>query len=239
MCLNKIIHCDIFRKMKTGYFFVSKIYMNGSAVCLQFDPSFLPAIQPGQYVSARADGDILPATLFPCGMDGRDFTTIQPIPVAWQPDVSLSIRYPLGKGFAVPSSARRLLMVSTGNNPLRLLPAAGTMLANGGEAALFSNNLPGQVPSEVELLTHESLADACAWADCIIGDTPIDQLSTWKGMVTRGERVNPQRDIQVLLDTQMACHGTAECGVCAVKTRHGWKNACSDGPVFPLAELDI
>jgi hypothetical protein len=234
--------------MKTGQVFVSKIYMNGSAVCLQFDPAFQTVIQPGQYISARTDGDILPATLFPCGMNGRDFTTIQTIPLTWQPDVSLSIRYPLGKGFAIPPSARRLLMVSAGDNPLRLLPAAGKVLAEGGEAALFSHNLPGQISPEIELLTRDELADACVWADCIIGDISIDHLAVWKSMVTRTARVDSWkttssagslRDIQVLVDTPMTCHGTAECGVCAVKTRHGWKNACSDGPVFQLAELDI
>jgi len=89
------------------------------------------------------------------------------------------------------------------------------------------------------LLTRDELADACSWADCIIGDTPIDHLAVWKSMVSLGDHVDPKRDIQVLVDTPMACHGTAECSVCAVKTRHGWKNACSDGPVFQLAELEI
>jgi len=88
-------------------------------------------------------------------------------------------------------------------------------------------------------LTRDELPDACTWADCIIGDTSIDNLSVWKKMVTHGETVSVKQNIQVLVDTPMACHGTAECGVCAVKTKHGWKNACSDGPVFPLAELDL
>jgi hypothetical protein len=234
--------------MKIGQFFVSKIYMNGSAVCVEFAPSRQILVQPGQFISARADGNLLPTILFPCGMDGRDFTTIQTIPLSWQPDVSLSIRYPMGKGFAIPTSARRLLMVSATDHPLRLLPEAGTMLANGGEAALFSYNMPGEISPEIELLTRDELADACSWADCIIGDTPIDHLAVWKSMVTGAEHsgtwkttsnAGPKRDIQLLVDTPMACLGTAECGVCAVKTRHGWKNACSDGPVFQLAELDI
>jgi hypothetical protein len=234
--------------VKNSQVFVSKIYMNGSAVCLQFDPDFKAVIQPGQFLSARGDGDILSAALFPSGMDGRDFTTIQDIPLTWQPDVSLSIRYPLGKGFVFPPSARKLLMVSATTNPLRLLPVAGTVLAEGGEAALFSYNLPGQISPEVELLTRDELTDACAWADCIIGDTSLAHLSVWKGMVTRGDSIETwkkssgtgqNRNIQVLVDTPMACHGTADCGVCAVKTKHGWKNACSDGPVFQLAGLDI
>jgi NAD(P)H-flavin reductase len=30
----------------------------------------------------------------------------------------------------------------------------------------------------------------------------------------------------------------AECGACAVPSRHGYKLACSDGPVFPLHTLE-
>jgi len=213
--------------------------MNGGAICLQLDSAFQAEIRPGQFLSARYEDDILPTSLFPCGMDGKDFTTIQTLPLAWQPDVSLSIRYPLGKGFVIPPSTRRLLMVSAAENPLRLLPAAFAVLAGGGEAALFSYSLPGEISPEVELLTRDELPDACTWADCIIGDTSIDNLSVWKKMVTHGETVSVKQNIQVLVDTPMACHGTAECGVCAVKTKHGWKNACSDGPVFPLAELDL
>ena len=213
--------------------------MNGAAACLHFDPAFQPVIQPGQILSARAEGDILAAALFPCGMDGKGFTPPRELPVTWQPGVSLSIRYPLGKGFAVPPSARRLLMVSAAGHPQRLLPVAGTILANGGEAALFSYSQTNEISPEIELLTRDHLQDACTWADCIIGDTSIDHLPVWKGMVTRGDSAGSKRNIQVLIDTPMACHGTADCGVCAVKTKRGWINACSDGPVFQLAELDI
>jgi NAD(P)H-flavin reductase len=41
----------------------------------------------------------------------------------------------------------------------------------------------------------------------------------------------------VLLRTQMPCGALAECGVCAVRTRGGWKMACKDGPVFDWREL--
>jgi NAD(P)H-flavin reductase len=40
-----------------------------------------------------------------------------------------------------------------------------------------------------------------------------------------------------LVVAPMPCGGLAECGVCAVTTRRGWKLACKDGPVFDLGEL--
>jgi hypothetical protein len=44
-------------------------------------------------------------------------------------------------------------------------------------------------------------------------------------------------DAQVLVVTPAPCGGLAECGVCAVTTRRGWKMACKDGPVFSLNEF--
>jgi hypothetical protein len=42
---------------------------------------------------------------------------------------------------------------------------------------------------------------------------------------------------QVLIRTDMPCHGVGGCGVCAVQTRRGWRLACVDGPVFDLSEV--
>ena len=53
---------------------------------------------------------------------------------------------------------------------------------------------------------------------------------------TRGHRRAPFRT-QVLIQTPIACGGLAECGVCAVQARRGWKMACKNGPVFELEEL--
>lgn len=41
---------------------------------------------------------------------------------------------------------------------------------------------------------------------------------------------------QVSVDTHMAC-GTGACQGCVVDTVQGYKRACSEGPVFPAAEL--
>lgn len=130
-------------------------------------------------------------------------------------------------------------MVSGTAHPHRLLPVAGNMLANGGEAALFCPNPPGGIPPEIEMLSRDELADAVGWADYIIGDTHITALRDWREMINSGSRQSQNKVTQVLVDSPMACLGTAECGVCAIKTRRGWKHACTDGPVFSLEELDL
>ncbi len=190
-------------------------------------------------MTARRDGDILPAILFPGGIDGAYLTGMSQNNHLWQPGDLYHIRYPLGKGFMFrKEKPGRLLMISGTENPLRLLPVAGMTLANGGEAALFTYHLPEDIPVEIEILTRDQLLEALAWADCVIGDTNLDHLAVWSKLAGGGESARKQ-DTQVLVDTPMVCSGTAECGVCAVKTRRGWKYACSDGPVFQLAELEI
>jgi NAD(P)H-flavin reductase len=44
---------------------------------------------------------------------------------------------------------------------------------------------------------------------------------------------------QALFYSPMPCGGAADCGVCALRTRHGVKLVCKDGPVFNLEELDL
>lgn len=190
-------------------------------------------------MAVRGETDILPTILFPMGIYSNAFGTATGEACDWQSDQSLNIRFPLGKGFSVPVSARRLLMLSGATHPYRLLPAAGKLLSDGGEAALFSKKIPEDIPPEIELLSNEELVEAVQWADYIIGDTKVSEISEWLKLLAPEKIMSRRRTIQVLVDTPMACVGTAECGVCAVKTRHGWLHACSDGPVFSLEDLEF
>jgi dihydroorotate dehydrogenase electron transfer subunit len=47
-----------------------------------------------------------------------------------------------------------------------------------------------------------------------------------------------EAQVSVLLTPPMPC-GTGACQACAVQTRRGWKLACREGPLFPLAELSL
>lgn len=216
-----------------------RIFLTDSITCYQFSDALSLHVQPGQFMAVRGERDILPTLLFPVSMQGDVFATASGETCGWQPGELLNIRFPLGKGFSIHSSARRLLMVSGTSHPHRLLPAAGKILRERGETALFTNFLPESISPEIELLSREELADAFRWADCIIGDAEINSLRDWKEMITTGNSASQKKVIQILVDTPMACLGAAECGVCAIKTHRGWKHACSDGPVFSLEELDL
>jgi ferredoxin len=42
---------------------------------------------------------------------------------------------------------------------------------------------------------------------------------------------------QMLIHTPVPCGGMADCGICAVTLRSGWKLACKEGPVFDWKAL--
>ena len=74
------------------------------------------------------------------------------------------------------------------------------------------------------------------WADYAAIDVKRDSLEALReGLVERDQlRTN---SAQALVRTPMPCSGLAECGVCAVTVRRGWKLACKDGPVLGLLEV--
>ena len=113
------------------------------------------------------------------------------------------------------------------------------VLSAGGEVALFAGSIPEHIPAEVELLSKDQLGEALNWADCIIGDARLKGLSKWIDLFSAVKSSPLGKGVQLLVDTPLVCAGKSECGVCAVKTRHGWKQACSDGPVFNLDDLEL
>lgn len=199
------------------------------------------AVKPGQYLLAHAPGlpETLPSVLFPSRIAKDEITLAPPLPPAWQPGTALNLRGPLGKGFHLPSAARRVALAALDAHPFRLLPLIAPALAQGTEIALFTPLIPPGLPPEVEVLPIHALQEAPAWADYLAIDLPQAALP---GLQTR-LGLKPGRSLacaaEVLLLADMPCGGLAECGVCAVKTHTGWRYACKDGPVFDFATLEL
>ena len=82
------------------------------------------------------------------------------------------------------------------------------------------------------------LPSAVSWADFLAIDSSLESLPELRSCLgLRPGELSPCPG-QVLVFAAMPCGGFAECGVCAVHTRQGWKLACKDGPIFDLNELD-
>lgn len=199
------------------------------------------AIKPGQYLLAHCCrlAETLPTPLFPSNINNEEILLAPPLPTAWLPGAELTLRGPLGKGFHLPAAARRVALASLDSHPFRLMPLLAPALAAGLEIALFTTLVPPGLPPEVEVLALNSLPDAPIWADYLALDVPwaaLPQLHSRLGLAF-GQPLSCQAEVLVV--APMPCGGLADCGVCALKTRQGWKFTCKDGPVFDLKDLDL
>ena len=206
----------------------------GRLLCPQ---NLIPA--PGQYLLAQVptSDPLLPVPVFNAGPVPGGFLVAPPVPQGWQPGTSLSLHGPLGRGFSLPASARRVALVPLGDTFARLKPLLPVALEQDASVTLISDlDLP-DLPPEVEVQPVSMLAEITKWADYLAIDLPCGSLPGLREMLGFTGRAQVAFNAQALVVTPMPCGGLAECGVCAVKARGGWKMACKDGPVFSLKEL--
>jgi hypothetical protein len=209
--------------------------LSGRITC---PPGLRPA--PGQYLTAASSNPFEPllTVLFPTGIQENELCLAPPLPSHWTAGMQLNLRGPLGTGFRLPGSARRVALSALGASPLRLLPVAWQALAQHAAVAVYTHTNPPGLPPEVEVLPLELLPEADGWADFLALDVPLADLPALRTRLGLGPFARPQALIQVLVMAAMPCSGLGECGVCAVPTRAGWQFACSDGPVFDFNRLE-
>lgn len=200
-------------------------------------PNVIPS--PGQYLLAHdpASDAPLPGPVFSAGSVPGGFLVAPPIPPAWRPGTTLSVRGPLGRGFSLPANACCVALVALGGTSARLDPLMAVALEQGGAVVLVGDLEMAGLPPEVEIRPVAALPDVASWADYIAFDLPRQSLPGLREKLGFGEQAPLRFAAQALIHTPMPCGGMAECGVCAVTTRRGVRLACKDGPVFDLAEL--
>jgi hypothetical protein len=197
--------------------------------------------KPGQYLLAHdpASDSPLSASVFSADSVPGGFLVAPSIPQAWQPGTRLSLRGPLGRGFALSASSRCVALIAFSETSARLKPLLTVALAQNASVVLVSDLEVPDLPSEVEVRPVSSLQEVAQWADYIAIDVSREKLSGLREKLGVGEQVWGKVEAQVLVLTSMLCGGMAECGACAITARRGWKMACQDGPVFRLSELGL
>jgi len=161
---------------------------------------------------------------------------------------------PLGHGFDLPdghSTAGRLLLLAHGLGVAPLVGLADQAAARGWAVTLLATALrpadaypAALLPPAVEYQVAPAddgplsplTADLLAWADRLAAAIPS---TAWLPLRQRIEATRTALSpgfAQVWADVPLAC-GTGRCQGCAIETRRGWQLACSDGPVFDLAEV--
>lgn len=194
--------------------------------------------RPGQYLLA-GDGSHapLPLSLFPADAVPDGFIAAPPIPELWGPGTVLDLRGPLGQGFSLPASARRVALVAFDAPPVRLRGLMHAALEQGAAVVLTCDAGGDDVPDAVEVQPLSSLSEIRSWADYIAVDVDRGNLAWLKERAELVRTNGGPKSAEVLIRTPVPCGGMAECGVCAVNVRSGWIMACKDGPVLDLFEL--
>ena len=137
----------------------------------------------------------------------------------------------------MPASVRRVALVALSKTHARLKPLLTDALAQNASVVLFSDLNVLDLPPEVEAQPLSALAEVVAWADYLAVDVERESLQKLWTLLGGREQARDLVKAQALIVTPVPCGGMADCGVCAVNIRHGWKLACKDGPVFNLWDL--
>ena len=202
---------------------------------------------PGQYLLAHnpASDDPLAVPIFPAGDSAEGFLAASPLPWTWFSGITLSLRGPLGRGFALPSSARRVALAALDVSPAYLLGLIPAAHALGAAISLVCDDPPEDLSAEIEIRPLAALAEVGAWADYLALAATRESLRGWRERLGSGGQLQAwsersrrlPREAQALVVTPMPCGGLGQCGVCSVDVKRGIALACEDGPVFGLADL--
>jgi len=195
----------------------------------------------GRYLLGWAPEDLdapLATPLFAALVLPDGFIAAPPVPAAWEPGTALRLRGPLGRGFEPPNGLNRLALAGFSASLARLAPLIDESLSLGAEVALFTDAPLPSLPPAVEANPLSALPEALTWADFLALEIELERASELPQRLglAPGVRILPC-PAQVLILAPMPCGGVAECGACSIETRHGWKLACQDGPVFLIEEL--
>lgn len=244
--------CDTISGMAsaTGTLLELRLETGGLGGRISCPPGMRPA--PGQYLTAASFDfpEALPVILYPSGVSygepGADGSVevAAPLPPTWTTGMKLLLRGPLGKGFQMPVTSRRIALASLEDAPARLLPLARLGLAQHAAVAIYSPTIPSGLPEEVEVSPLDLLPEALAWADYLALDVPLRRLAGLRERLGLKPFQRPNCLTQVLVITEMPCSGLATCGICAVATQivsathKGTSLACIEGPVFDFTQLE-
>lgn len=207
-------------------------------------PRLIPA--PGQYLLAHADGSdsppalrssVLAAPVFAAKIFASGFLAAPPAPSSWIPGMRLHLRGPLGHGFSLPASARRVALIAFDQSPRRLLSLLDPAFKQDASVTLVCDHQPDGLPLQVEVQPLRALNEVCVWADYAAFDSARESLPGLRERLGMLSPVDGRSATQILVRAPMPCGGLAECGVCAVEGRRARLLACEDGPVFDLKDL--
>jgi len=211
----------------------------GSIACLEC-PRKLHAL-PGQYFLANSTDDereIIPFALYPTTCT-EDWLCLAPCPAHWQAGDRILLRGPFGKAFHLPADTRKVALFDWNGLASLLMPLIHQALYQRSEVVLYTHTTPSNLPPEVEVLPPGQLSESFGWCEVLAGVLCRDSLRDFFQMTGWRNHLHLPSHAEVLIHTPMPCGGTAECGICAILLKQGWKLACKEGAVFSIHDLEV
>jgi hypothetical protein len=195
---------------------------------------------PGQYLlgGTASSIDPLPVSLYSTESTPRGFIAATPIPETWTPGTELTLRGPLGQGFEMPPSVRKVALVPFDDSSARLRGLIQPALVHRGRSRP-AQRLGRRTPAG----RGRSTAHYLHWKTSFHGRITLPSMYSRERLPELRERLSMRYrssgkgEAQVLIYAPVPCGGVAECGVCAVTLKSGWRLSCKDGPVFDLGEI--
>ncbi|MBI2918446.1 MAG: dihydroorotate dehydrogenase electron transfer subunit [Chloroflexi bacterium] len=224
-------------------------------------PEIASAAQPGQFVMIKCGSGHQPLWRRPLSLHRVNRETgevallyaLAGQGTRWlssrRPGETVDVLGPLGHGFELPAERKSLLLVAGGRGIAPLAFLAEEALAQGCPVTLLHGAASASCLSD-----HATLPDGVRVVEATedgsrgengLATQVLPRLLPGKdlvyacgpmGMYRAMASLGLQVPVQVLVETPMAC-GFGGCYGCAVRTVHGIRLACKDGPCFRLDEL--
>jgi len=192
----------------------------------------------GQYLLASDASDSpLSVSLFYTDSSSGGFITTSSLPPSWNPGQEIYLRGPLGQGFALPVSARKVVLIALDDSLVRLYGLIAPALKQDAAVVLVCDVDTEGLPDEVEVQPLSALEEVLKWADYAAFDAERGNLHGLRERLGGGKQASLKCEAQVFIHVPVPCGGIADCGVCSVMLKSGWKLACKDGLVFDLREI--
>ncbi len=214
------------------------LFDGASAARIECPAGMIP--QPGQYLLAHEGDPSIPlaTVLFASMAFPGGFVAAPPLPSTWRPGTRLRMRGPLGHGFNMPVTARRVALVPFHYSSRILLSLLEPARKQVAAVVWIGDYVPEDLPLQVEAQPSRALPEVCRWADYVAFDLPREALPDLRA-IYQADRTLLKAPAQLLVRTPMPCGALAACGVCTVDAGAAQLLACEDGPVFNFNQLMV
>ena len=232
--------------------------MPGARLIWLESPQIAAAAKPGQFVMVRCGKDTLlrrPLSIHQVDESKTKLALLFNVVgkgTTWlsqrKAGDNIDLFGPMGNGFTIPKTAKKILLVAGGMGIAPLYFLAQDAGKRGLSATLLygtaiENPYP-EVSHDIKLiratedgsvgyhgLVTDLLPDFTKGADQVFACGPLPMYKTMEQMP---ELKN--KPVQLSLEIMMGC-GTGVCYGCTIKTKSGLKQVCKDGPVFALEDI--